>query len=417
MSIKQTILTLVFLTVAFFSYSQNETNFVEYSDGNKIGFKNAKGDIIIPAKYDERKLISNEIVAVKSENKWDLIDKDGKKINSEQYDYIKNLYGTGELVGLFIGVFEDFNPQDGKYGFFNTKTKKIIPCKYNSIWEFTNDNLLLVFIGETNNGMAKKGKYGFVNTNGAEVIPCKYDNATKFNNGLAKVFIGETDGLSRAEKGKYGFINKEGKEIIPLKYDFISDFMGKIALAKLDNKWGFINTDNKTVVDFKYDKAWEISKSLIKIFIGKIDESGEPQKGKYILVDRTGKEINSNKYDYVGKLKSYFVTFAKVFIGETDEDGSPLKGKYGFVNKEGKEITSCKYDYVEDPNDDLAKVFIGELDEYGSPKKGKYGFVNKEGKEIISCKYDEIGYFEDGKYKVKINEEEFYINKKGEKVN
>jgi len=49
-------------------------------------------------------------------------------------------------------------------------------------------------------------------------------------------------------------------------------------------------------------------------------------------------------------------------------------------------------------------------------KNGKWGFTDGNDNTVIPFIYDDVWFFEDGLAKVKLNNEQFYINKKGERV-
>ena len=122
----------------------------------------------------------------------------------------------------------------------------------------------------------------------------------------------------------------------------------------------------------------------------------EKDKG---FIDENGTTVISCNYDWAGDFDE---GLAKVFIGKTDEYGYIEKGKYGYINKEGKEIIPCKYDWIEYYDDDFLKVFTGNTDNDGYPKKGKYGYINKDGKKIIPCKYDDATDFSNGEAMVSL---------------
>ena len=73
--------------------------------------------------------------------------------------------------------------QDGKWGFVDKDGNEIIPCKYDSIQDFS-EELAAVMLN---------GKWGFIDKTGKEAIPCKYDAADSFHEGAAKVKFEERE--------------------------------------------------------------------------------------------------------------------------------------------------------------------------------------------------------------------------------
>ncbi|WP_338869789.1 protein phosphatase 2C domain-containing protein [Spirosoma sp. SC4-14] len=76
------------------------------------------------------------------------------------------------------------------------------------------------------------------------------------------------------------------------------------------------------------------------------------------------------------------------------------------VDEKGHRQGASLYDEIREPSDKLIAV----------KQKGKWGYINLKGKTAITCQYDNAADFEDGKALVMLKEEEYYIDRKGNKL-
>lgn len=152
-------------------------------------------DVTKNNKYEDVSSFTNGIAAVKSADKWSLIDTKFKNISSVKFDDIK-LFQGGEYVNNDIMVAS----VGGKYGLYNAKAEVIVEPKYKDIDVYYGD--LIAFCDGNN-------KWGFMDSSGNIVIKPNYVKAKSFSNGLAAVFNGE----------KWGFINRDGEVVID--YNFL----------------------------------------------------------------------------------------------------------------------------------------------------------------------------------------------------
>jgi TPR repeat protein len=152
-------------------------------------------------------------------DKYGFIDKHGKLVVSVKYDYI---YSEDEDGWRKVEV-------NGKYGFINGKGKEIIKPKYDYIYSLEENGWRKVEL---------KDKYGFVNSSGKEVVAVKYDYIySEDDNGWRKVEIND----------KKGYINDSGTEIVAPIYDYIYSWSGGLAKVEKGNKTGYINRAGKLV--------------------------------------------------------------------------------------------------------------------------------------------------------------------------
>ena len=112
--------------------------------------------------------------------KCGLINAKGEEVVPCRYDYI-NVESDG-LAEVKIG-----DDETGKYGLVDIKTgKEVVPCKYESL-SYLSEGLAEVRIGDD-----ETGKYGVVEaSSGKEIIPCKCDMIMGFSDGVITAVIND----------------------------------------------------------------------------------------------------------------------------------------------------------------------------------------------------------------------------------
>jgi uncharacterized protein YqkB len=159
---------------------------------NKQGYVDTLGIEIVPVKYDEIYGFNDNIIIVKLNGKFGLVDlQSGTELISPKYDLLTKLKGDYAKSNNGGTPNADNIVIDGKWGLVSSSGKEIIPPKYNYIYDYVEDMALVVNEG-TYDPVKKNfvnAKYGYINKNGEEVIPAIYSEAGQFNNGLATVTL------------------------------------------------------------------------------------------------------------------------------------------------------------------------------------------------------------------------------------
>ena len=388
---------------------------IAYKDG-KRGLINARGEEILPCKYDDLAkcgqifilknsgkygIFSNfseagatiatcefdellnddangaaEEFCAKKGGKWGVVDKNGAAITPFKFDEIS------EVAPDFIVA-----KKDEKWGIANKRAQTLTAFEYDgasrvrcgkNLFKVCKDGkyALVGINGEVKlpqgyyidyfwEGFAavqeggsrrpeKGGKWGYVNSLGELAILCEYDEAEWFHDGLAKV----------GKDGREFFIDQKGKIAFYCEFDETQDFGSGLAAARDGKKWGFLDKNGKIAIHFLYDEvgdAW---------FLGKFCRAriGE----KWGVIDKNGVLVIPFKFDAVDcpNENGYAVV----------QNG----GKYGFADKNG-EIVPCEYDFLQDDKDALI-----------AQKGEKYGLISTSGKTLTPLAYDDIENFSGG---------------------
>ena len=260
---------------SFFSYGLIAV-MIRQKDGTpKIGFINRKGELAIPAKYDNTFMLplffDGKTTVFQNKNAI-LIDTLGKEIFRTSskpgynfgfsfYESLSNTYGANGKLGLINEqgqvilepTYLQINPfKEGLasvtfknsnnvvvYSFINKEGKRAFEQTFAHAKYFS-EGLVAA---------AKDNKWGYVDRTGQWVIRPQFERADDFYKGLAAVAI------KKGGQVKYGFIDKQGKFVIAPQYEEVKWFRLGLAPVKLGGKFGYINRQGKMVIPPKYDNA------------------------------------------------------------------------------------------------------------------------------------------------------------------
>lgn len=187
----------------------------------------------LPTEYDELKTYDFFVLA-KKDNRWYGYDYEGKEMFLNQraftfieYDINKDVFLVnnegGDLV-MNSFWFDDRHYAGGKFGYFNSEGKVIVPLEYDYVrpklrLSEMNDSLYLVKVG-------KNGKFGIINLQGKIVLPVVYDEIDdhifSYNDFMDTEPYFDSNGLFKVRKGsKWGMVDLQNNPIIPIIYDHI----------------------------------------------------------------------------------------------------------------------------------------------------------------------------------------------------
>ena len=272
---------------------------LDFSLTGKSGFIDTAGNIVLDLQWDTAYPFNKAgITAVESEDKWQLINKDGTLHSGLDYSevypiedtdsfLVKNneLFGVIDSNGQIIlnTEYENIEMQsktyitvkDGKFGVYSLKGNELFANEWENA--FTEKNIIVVvkgtnvncsFIDDDGNiisegwssalpfydgfaavnsagtineeGNFTGGKWGFINTSGELKIPIQWEYVGSFNEGYAAVNKGGTVKNDICEGGKWGYINVNGELYENLVWDYAAPFVNGIAAVSKEGKWGFI---------------------------------------------------------------------------------------------------------------------------------------------------------------------------------
>lgn len=340
-----------------------ESNVLRVKKDNKYGIINLEGKEIIPCEYEtieSLKGVTNSLVTTK-DGKKGLVDNSGSKIIENQYKTIKpltNRYEDGYIV----------ENDEGKLGIINYNKKMVLECKYDTI-----KNL----VGSSTYAVKENGILKIVSSNGQTYLENRYTDIKSINDEIAIVKQGE----------HFGLVNLSGEEKTKIDYQDLTYIFSNYYIAKKDNKYGIINTNNETIVEFNYtnliyrktadfiegvktDYETDLIDREMKVKVTGIISEVNDEKG-YIKV-RVADEYKYYNFKFEEKKSSEILKSNTLFLDKKD-------GKYGFKNKEGVVIVNYIYDDATEQN---------EYGYSGIKKDGLWGVIDQKGNIIVEPKYN-----------------------------
>ena len=177
---------------------QAEENILKVSKNEKYGIIDFDGKEILPCEYDEiysLNGVKNSIVTVRG-NKKGLIDSKGNIIISNEYKDIKKL--TNKYENGFI-----VQNEENKFGVISYNKKIALECKYDEIKNIYNDGNYVV---------KENGKLKIVDSGANTFLEDKYSEIIGIN----------SDNVIVKKDNKYGVVTKTGEQLIPINYDDVS---------------------------------------------------------------------------------------------------------------------------------------------------------------------------------------------------
>jgi len=300
---------------------------------------------------------------------WGVVDKKGALVIPAKYTTLGQFDPVHKLAMAGINPRkmgdeddEDFNYQDTRYGFINTRGDVIIPLQFDSVgWGgFGDGSAGLAPVGQSYGECCCDTKWGYVNTRGVMVIPFMYDQATPFIDGLARV-------SNHREGGGTWLINAKGEVVVARGNNDWSWWNG------FDKETGLAVGSDSTVIDTH-------GKTVFSIDHGRL--SGNQSEGMFFVrgwndrcgfVNSRGETVASNVY--LSMHEFFRDSLMGVAVGTSWDNH-----KSGFVDTNGRLVIPAIYDEVGSFSNGFAPVY----------KDGKWGIINTRGDIVIPIEHDYI---------------------------
>lgn len=340
-----------------------EENVLRIKKNGKYGLIDLNGKELLPAEYDEITVlegIENSLI-IKKDGKVGLVNDTGSVIIDANYKGIKGLGDTYKDGYITID-------EQGRYGLISATKKQILENKY--------DEILQVPLKEYY-AIKENGKQKLINSNGEALIDSGFDEIKSTT----------TNGIIFVKDNLYGEMNTSGEVTIKADYQELKEVKEQIYIAKQNNKYGIIDGLGNGLTAFEYDGMTYNEKADL-FFADDSEYKTSIIDNKYD-VKTTGilSEVNtdeeyirmriSDEYKYYN-LKGEEISNIQalknntIFLDKKD-------GKYGYIDKKGNAITEYIYDDATEQNK-YGFVAVKE--------NGLWGALDKEGKEVIEPKYN-----------------------------
>lgn len=322
----------------------NEKNteiFTKYADVEPIRLKNLQSDLM----YEK------SVLVYQSDNKYGLIDFEGKELTKPIYDEVSNLtYKEGEMLVK----------QNDKYGVINIKGNILVPVEYDEIFadkyyteESSYKNAGYIVSVKTDEGF----RYGYIDVNGKKLLDTQYNEVSR----ITDIEDPNNVFLLCAKNGQYGVYQNE-EELIPNEFQSITyDKPNKVFIVERSKVYGVRDTTGKEIIPVQYNQI-----DVTGIYLYAQNDQG------VTVYTATGKETNLSPNLAVLSCEN-----SNYNIRIDSMDGT----KYGVVNQDGKIIIEEKYAYIEYL---FENYFVASLD------NGKLGVIDDADNQVVEIKYDSV---------------------------
>jgi hypothetical protein len=296
--------------------------------GEKWGFIDKTGRLIIPFKFDGAKAFSEGLAAVKVKEKVGYIDETGKFVIPPRF-----ISGYPFSGGLALVILRSFGKdrkdiiEMNQLGYVDRSGKLVIQLK-----EALDSKSLRISYQDgdltCSEGMVRvqqNDKVGFMDKAGRQVIPPRYDEAGPFSEGLAAVKLGD----------KYGYLDRSGKVVIPPQFSEADLFSEGLAQVSYNgNQGGYIDKSGKLVITGVESAGARRFSGGLAAVKGKND--------KYGFIDRTGNWVTQPQFDRVGEFSEGLAAV------ERFDKGWP--GNLAYINPKGEIVIQSMSTDPNSPN-------------------------------------------------------------------
>lgn len=188
-----------------------------YGKNGKYGYMTQELHVADSQDYDEATNFKNGVAAVRKDKKWALIDPNGKQITDFIFsDVVRDEHNT------CINNNVIFVKENGGYYMMDASGKRIGSEEFDEAEPFASTEPAAV---------CKNGKWGFVNGDGTMAMEFQYEQAGSFSCGLAAI----------CENGKWGYISSDGTLMLKHQFDACKPFSSNgIAAIKEGDRWSYI---------------------------------------------------------------------------------------------------------------------------------------------------------------------------------
>jgi|GEM_PF-1465848 len=347
-----------------------------FSENGKYGVLDAAGNQILPAEYDEVKILDYENISVCLNGKYGLYNC-GKEIVPVKYDSLaigRSYTANNEIYRYILAK----SLVDEKHEEMENQHVAWVGNYKPSLYDFDNGLLyedcdsIKYFEEEKLFVIEKDGKEGVIDTQGNIVIDLVYDDIAVFEgSGYIRCLI----------DGKSGIIDTAGNVIFEPQFGYIAEFTenGLAVVKDIETeKYGYIHKDGYVAIPFEYDSASDFSDNGL---------------ARVSMREKVG--YNSVLIDgYIDQAGRYVIR-PSFWEASDFHDGLAAVQKsygdlYGFINNGGNYVISPQYAEVRDFSNGIAAV---------RSDMGYWGYIDKTGAYVVTPQFGDAWDF-NGEYAI-----------------
>jgi hypothetical protein len=292
--------------------------------GNKWGYMNEKGKIILSPIYEHAGDFQDNVAIVRLMDHSGVIDSNGYFIVKPKYDTI-NPFSEGRATVITNQGFKVID-ESGKETTSRT---------YSFIGDYKEGRALIA-----DRDGSGQYLYGYLNRRGKEVLPLEYVAASDFSDGKAVV---------KNKDGTYSLIGLAGKIIKNYAYAFVGNYGdGLLAFQKtVDGKYGYMDEQGQIVIEPQFSEAHAFSQGRAIVTMSVNDNVN------FGLIDRKGQFMIKPHYPIILRLGEGRVAIGKAIVAEKPYVGS----LYAIADLEGHILTGFLFNGLTKFQEGIASAY------------------------------------------------------------
>ena len=370
-----------------------EKTVLKYKKDNLYGLIDFSGNKILQAEYEEIENIDYKegYLKIKKDGLYGIATIEGKIIaKPSYYDLMADGYYSKDSKYARAGFIVETKSDEGyKYGYINTRGKKVLETNYNDIMRIASieDEKSAYIITSLN------GKYGLIK-DGKEVLSNEYENL-EYNETINELVI--------TKENKQGISTIDGKILIQPEYDYINIGGDYINATKGEDKKVFDVQGNELNTEF--NSHIKVSNNYSVVI---------EKDGNYNIADSSNNTLLKDKYVYIEYYKNdLFIATKETKSGIINVNGNivvPIKyntiqkvegtdllmattlddQKIDLINASGTIIDGVKGGSLIKEDDYIKIMSEKDVKYFDYNKNGKWGFVDSNGNIVINYQYDMV---------------------------
>lgn len=310
--------------------------------GDKWGYIDKTGTVVIPAQYDSAGVFSEGLACVRKGKKVGYIDKSGKVKIPIELEWMVKL--------------PDGSPPEPELDFDKSMIQKLQFC----------DGLAIAYLGDG---------CGYINKKGEFIIKPNYTNCYPFFGGMAVAI----------RHDEVVYLNKNGKVVVKLPHGTRWFGDGLFVRTVGEGKYAFVDKTGKQVFPQEFADAHQFSEGLAAVAPNEVPMHDQNSGWGYI--DTTGKMVIKPSYFISGNNTASSFVDGRAIVSQLHYDfmGNG-QNEHGVIDKAGNWIVPPKYKHIGAYRDGLAEAY----------RDNTAVFLDRNGKEAIQTGTFWANCFSDG---------------------
>lgn len=267
---------------------------------------NARGETILPTGYQRLRVLRPGVLAFQQDGKWGLVRADGRRLSSPRYDEIEN-----EDSGLYLTRLEN------KLGLLSEDGRELLANTAEEI-EFLDERLVF---------FQRSGKWGAVDLQGGGNLPAEYDAYYPLGRRLVKLRRGQQ---------LFAYSPEYGRLVTQQEFQDYYPFSDRAVLVRRGNLLGLLHHDGRHLLPAEFQEIQSFTDLLYRV----------KREGKWVLVREGGTPQTQEAYDYIAPPRG-----ALAVVKSAD--------RFGLINAQGTLLLTPQHDRIE-LRDDGADAYDGQ---------------------------------------------------------